>query len=148
MPISAPTAAGPIQYSCTAKSTGLVPCAPELGVTVHDTILVYATGGLAYADVSHRLSDPTPPLGAPPFSQTNSSINTGWTIGGGLEFLRSERLLLRGEVLYVDPGNEMRTYILAGCALCTGTAKWEDSFWVARLGLSIKLGREEPAPLK
>ena len=120
----------------------------RLGVTVHDTILVYATGGLAYADVSHRLSDPTPPLGAPPFSQTNSSIKTGWTIGGGLEFLRSERLLLRGEVLYVDPGNETRTYILAGCALCTGTAKWEDSFWVARLGLSIKLGREEPAPLK
>ena len=121
----------------------------RLGVTVHNSVLVYATGGLAYADVSHRLSDPSPPLAAPPFSQTNSSVKTGWTAGGGVELLHSDRWILRGEVLYVDLGDESRTYTLtAGCALCTGTADWKDSFWVGRIGLSLKLGREERVPLK
>ncbi len=122
----------------------------RLGAVVHPGALVYVTGGLAYADLSHRLSDPTPPLGAPPFSQTDSNVTVGWTVGGGIELLHSDRWLLRGEVLYVDLGEESRTYTLvAGCASCTGTAHWDDSFWVARLGLSLKLQREERlVPLK
>lgn len=121
----------------------------RLGLVVHPGALLYVTGGLAYADVSHRLADPAPPLAAPPFSQTDSSVKVGWTVGGGIELLHAERWTLRGEVLYVDVGDESRTYTLtAGCVACTGTADWKDSFWVARVGLSLKLGHEEPRPLK
>ncbi len=121
----------------------------KLGVTVHDHALIYVTGGLAYADVSHHLFVPTPPLG-PAFSQTNSEFAAGWTVGGGIEFLRSERWLLRAEALYVDLGSETHTYTITGCGgTCTDTAKWDDSFWVARLGLTLKLGeRERYVPLK
>jgi len=122
----------------------------RLGVLVHQDTLLYATAGVAYAGVSQRLFDPAPPLGGP-FSQTDSETKTGWTVGGGLEFLRSDRWSLRTEVLYVDLGDNSRTYTLStGCGgVCTGTAEWKDSFWVGRLGLTLKFGaRPEPVPLK
>ena len=120
----------------------------RLGVAVHNNLLVYATGGLAYADVSHRLYAPTPPIG-PPFSQTDRNTNTGWTVGGGAELLHMDRWILRGEALYVDLRDESHSYTLTGCGgPCTSTAEWKDKFWVARLGLTLKLGRDEPVPLK
>jgi outer membrane immunogenic protein len=139
---------GPIYLTSSLDWFGTVRA--RLGVTVHDNWLVYATGGLAYADVSHRLVDPAPPLGPAPFVQTNSGSATGWTVGGGIEFLRTERWLLRAEALYVDLGSETHTYTITACGGgCTDTARWEDSFWVARLGLSLKLGeRERYVPLK
>ena len=65
--------------------------------------------------------------------------------------LPDEALLLRGELLYVDLGSSSHGYTLGtGCgAVCTGTADWDDSFWVGRLGLSVKLGgQEQYVPLK
>jgi outer membrane immunogenic protein len=121
----------------------------RLGVTVRNNLLVYATAGLAYADVSHRLDNPTPPCCSPPFSQTDRSINTGWTVGGGAEILHMDRWILRGEALYVDLRDESHTYTLTSCGgPCTATTEWKDKFWVARLGLTLKLQRDEPVPLK
>ena len=122
----------------------------RLGVTVLNHVLVYGTGGLAYADVSHRFYAPTPPIGPSPFSQKDSSNNTGWTLGGGAEILHMDRWILRSEALYVDLRDESHTYTLTGCGgPCTSTAEWKDKFWVARLGLTYKFGVREPiVPLK
>jgi outer membrane immunogenic protein len=117
----------------------------RVGLVVRPDTMLYVTGGLAYADVSQHLTTPPPPVA---FSQTDSTFKTGWTIGGGVEFLRSERWSLRAEALYVDLGGNSRTYT-AACGGCTATADWDDSFWVGRLGLTLKLGHEEKhVPLK
>jgi outer membrane immunogenic protein len=116
----------------------------RVGVTVHNGALVYATGGLAYADTSHTLDTP-----ALPFHQTDHDFKTGWTVGGGIELVHDVRWLLRAEALYVDLGSNTHTYTFTGCGgPCTARATWDDSFWVARLGLSYKFGVREPVPLK
>ena len=60
-----------------------------------------------------------------------------------------DRWILRGEALYVDLRDESHTYTLTSCGgPCTATTEWKDKFWVARLGLTLKLQRDEPVPLK
>lgn len=121
----------------------------KAGVTVDPTTMIYVTGGLAFADVSHKVYAPDI-LGAP-FSQDDSGTRTGWTIGAGIEFLRHNNWLLRGEALYVDLGSEDHSYTVTACGIvCTTDTKWDDSFWVGRLGLSYKFGPEPVAyqPLK
>jgi outer membrane immunogenic protein len=117
----------------------------RVGVVVHNHALLYATGGLAYANTTHTFSVPSFP-----FSQTDDDFKTGWTIGGGIELIREDRWLLRAEVLYVDLGDKTHSYTATtGCETsCSGTATWDDSFWVARVGLSYKFGVREPVPLK
>jgi outer membrane immunogenic protein len=67
-----------------------------------DRVLVYATGGYAYANSQ---LDVTPfgaaALGIPgTFSVSNS--HNGWALGGGVEYAINNNLTLRGEYLYVD----------------------------------------------
>ncbi len=112
---------------------------------VHENVLFYLTGGLAFASVERELS--VPPLD---FNQSDRDREVGWTIGGGIEFMRDNRWSIRAEVLYVDLGDETIHYTRNGCPSCEATVRWEDDFLVARLGFSVKLHREEPRhePLK
>lgn len=118
----------------------------RFGFLIRDDALVYGTVGYAYANRSHLFSDATFP-----FSREDSDIDGGFVVGGGVELLRHDRWLLRAEGLYIDLGKESRTYTAVGCGLiCTAQVDWEDTFWVARLGLSVKLGHraEQLEPLK
>lgn len=116
----------------------------RLGVTLRNDLMFYATAGWAYAQRSHRFEDNT--FG--PFIDTSKTIANGFVYGGGVELLRADRHLLRFEALYVDLGKEPRTYTIP--AVATTSADWKDSFFVARLGWSIKLGEPERTytPLK
>ena len=130
------------------------------GFVVHDHLLLYATGGLAYANVDHILSDDCVGCGDPvfnvnfgTFSQSNDKTKIGWTVGGGGELLHDSNWVLRAEALFVDLGNETHSYVVPdplGGAPATALAKWQDEFWVARLGVAYKFS--EPgccaAPLK
>jgi outer membrane immunogenic protein len=128
------------------------------GFVVHDNLLLYATGGLAYARVDHTLSDDCVGCGSPPglnfgpFSQSNRHTKVGWTVGGGAELLHEANWLLRAEALYVDLGSENESYLitvpLGGSA--NADTKWDDQFWVARLGVAYKFDGPDccAAPLK
>ena len=90
------------------------------GYVVHDHLLLYATGGLAYANVDHKFSDdcvgcgdpvpPSFPADFGPFAQSNDKTKVGWTVGGGAELLHDTHWVLRAEALYVDLG-ERDTYL-------------------------------------
>jgi outer membrane immunogenic protein len=134
------------------------------GFVVHDNWLLYATGGLAYANVDHKLSDDcvlcgNSPANLGPFSQSNDKTKLGWTLGGGMELLHDSRWVLRAEALYVDLGSETHSYSPPGSqfvpgvgTFTAGTAvvKWDDDFWVARLGVAYKFDSPDccAAPLK
>jgi len=119
----------------------------RLGLAVHDTMLLYATAGVAWADRTHHLSAPNAPGGL--FEQSDSDWATGFVVGGGVEFLRHDRWTLRAEVLWADLGDKDHDYVITGTGcggtVCTSSAKWDDEALIARVGLSLKLGGE-PAP--
>lgn len=125
------------------------------GFVVNNRALLYATGGLAYGNVDHRIYDNCPgcassrDLGT--LRVSNTVTNTGWTAGGGVDYLHGSNWFLRAEALYVDLGSNTHHNTTPLLQNATGTTivKWDDTFWVARLGLAYKFGaREDVVPLK
>jgi outer membrane immunogenic protein len=78
----------------------------RLGFTPVDRLLVYATGGLAYADVSNRINVTYNPIAGGDFFGRTSDTRTGWTAGGGLEYAITNNITIKGEYLYYDLGNK------------------------------------------
>lgn len=121
----------------------------RIGLVHSGNILFYATGGLAYADIDNTLD--FPPLD---FRQSDSDWKFGWTAGGGVEFIRHGQWSLRAEALYIDLGDKTYSYSDTVCGIdCDARQprqRWEDDMWVARLGLTYRLGAREEvaAPLK
>lgn len=70
----------------------------RVGAPVADNVLLYATGGLAVADI--RMERGPDAFGRAPGNQTNTHV--GWTLGAGMEFAITQNILLRGEYLYMD----------------------------------------------
>lgn len=118
----------------------------RLGLVHNDTWLLFVTGGLAYAKHDYTFN-----VGDFGFAQSDSDTKFGWTIGGGVEFLRHANWSFKAEALYVDLGKEEQSYTLGGaCVVCDARIGYDDEFWVARVGLSYHFGRREEtyAPLK
>jgi outer membrane immunogenic protein len=69
-----------------------------------DRALVYATGGLAYAKMVNTFQGGTNPFS--PYSWSGTGWRTGYTVGGGLEYLLTERLSIKGEALYYNLGQK------------------------------------------
>ena len=67
-----------------------------------DDLLVYGTGGFAYAGRSQSTSIFAPYGGS--FSENKDKFDTGYTVGGGIEYLIDPHVSLGLEYLYTDLG--------------------------------------------
>jgi outer membrane immunogenic protein len=92
--------------------------------------LFYATGGLAYADISHTYTQVVTPI-----SETTAGIRLGWTAGAGVEYALTERLLTRVEYRYTDYGSYKYDSVLAFPGL---TGQQEPVMSTLRVGLAYK----------
>jgi len=106
------------------------------GVLVNPTLLVYATGGLAYGRVS-LAGSVSSPFGA--WGYSGSAVNTGWTVGGGLRGLipSTTQWYWRVEYLYLDLGSNSGTGsdpIFA--SVFSWNAKFTDN--IVRLGIDYQ----------
>jgi outer membrane immunogenic protein len=94
----------------------------RLGPTVTPTLLVYATGGLAYGGVS--VTDAVNGTNVAGFTGANgatftpvngvlssSTTRIGWTIGAGIEGMLSKNWTAKIEYLYIDLGSISGTFI-------------------------------------
>jgi outer membrane immunogenic protein len=81
----------------------------RLGWLYTPDILVYATGGLAYGKVnaSGSFAPVNFPPAASPWGFNQSAINTGWTVGGGVEGVVQNlpHVTWKVEYLYLDLGS-------------------------------------------
>jgi outer membrane immunogenic protein len=79
----------------------------RLGYLVTPAWLVYATGGIAWqgVEVSATCNGALTSWCVAARSETSSSTQTGWTIGGGLEGMFSGKWLARAEYRYADYGS-------------------------------------------
>ncbi|WP_171070125.1 outer membrane protein [Methylobacterium terricola] len=70
-------------------------------------LLAYATGGWAFTEIGARGSVTAPGLIAP--TSFNASIPVdGYTVGGGLEYMITQNLSVKGEYLYSDFSRDVR----------------------------------------
>ena len=83
----------------------------RLGYTVTPELLLYATGGVAFTDFkfssgySDNAIDPSQSLPGGTGSGSVSNVITGWTIGGGGEWMLDSRWSIKAEYLYLDFGS-------------------------------------------
>jgi outer membrane immunogenic protein len=101
------------------------------GVTFGPALL-YATGGVAFANLRHDLS-----VGGGPVERFNDT-KTGWTAGAGVEYALSRNWSTRLEYRYTDFG----TITNVSAAAAPGfTYQHEPRFHTVRLGVSYRFGQ-------
>lgn len=87
---------------------------------VNDRALFYVTGGVAWADVNLN-GDVDDDDGVFDFEASDGSTETGWVVGGGIEYAVTNNFILGGEYLYYqfdsasvssfDDGDGVYTYV-------------------------------------
>ena len=105
---------------------------------VSGTLLVYATGGIAFSDAEYTVVD----TDTDQSSGTASFDTVGYVIGGGLEKMFTKSgVRLRVEGLYYGFDDRIDTSNLAPTDSDDGDfAKFED-VWSVRVGISVPLGK-------
>jgi outer membrane immunogenic protein len=96
-----------------------------------DKALLYATGGLAVADVSHTIYDEVEPA----FSRKFSDVKTGWTLGAGVQFALTGDWSARAEYRYTDLGR-----VSNNVSEWSATARNELTSHAVRIGVSYRFG--------
>lgn len=99
-------------------------------------MLLYVTGGLAYADLDRTASASTTNEDAPTASSSKSDWKAGWTVGGGLEWLLGRKTTLKSEYLYYDLEDSS---ITIGGGDDTVRYKLENTGHIVRMGLNVAL---------
>lgn len=91
-------------FDVTSKIDWFGTVRARMGYTPVERLMVYATGGLAFGKVKSSVTR----TGRNDFlgydGASLSKVNTGWTAGGGAEYLINEKWNLKLEYLYVDLG--------------------------------------------
>lgn len=106
------------------------------GVVV-DNLMLYVTGGVAYANIKHNwtVTDPAPASEA--FSSKTG--RWGWVGGVGAEWAWTSNISLKSEVLYMRfAENTTSGFSLAGNQ--TVNFDQRDAIWVSRVGINVKFG--------
>jgi outer membrane immunogenic protein len=112
---------------------------PRVGYAVIPTLLVYATGGLAYGDVSYSANTDFRPVGTTAYPASFSKTKAGWTVGGGIEYAVCTHWTVRAEYLYMDLGSESVHVSPSTVPLPYQVGyKWETTANVFNLGVNYK----------
>ena len=110
------------------------------GIVV-DQLLLYVTGGLAWADTRQSVHESS-------FAERFSANDTrwGWTAGFGTEYALAPGVSLTSDVLYLSFNDQDHTF--NSPSFGRFQIKTDEEIWVARMGLNIRFGdrREFVAP--
>jgi outer membrane immunogenic protein len=119
-------------------------------------VLVYATGGLAFADVTNRVSFHRATDSAFQYLGRSSDWAAGYAVGGGVEFMLPAALerfsfigrligassvTVRAEYLYFDLGEKsVVVNALPGIALNSFGSQFETRGHIGRVGFNYRFG--------
>jgi outer membrane immunogenic protein len=114
--------------SCQTQSEWLATVRARVGYAF-DRILVYGTAGAAFGNIQTGLNPP---------STFDSSVEAGWTAGGGIEFAFARNWTAKVEYLFVDLTNAACTTV-ANCGGAAGSiVSFDES--IVRAGINFKFG--------
>lgn len=114
---------------------------------IHERALFYVKGGLGFARIETEAADLDVNKASGQFEifpgslTRDSGVETGWALGGGIEYALSEDLSVKAEYLYMDFGSS-RSVSPQG-----DIYEHEHALHTAKLGLNVSLS-EQPVPLK
>lgn len=107
-----------------------------------DRTMIYATGGLAYAEVENS-SVLFGPANQIQFAGGSRRMETGYTVGGGIEHALAPNWSVKAEYLYYDLGSTTANvaFVPGGGGGGTGyNTRFENDGHIVRAGLNYKLG--------
>jgi len=119
--------------------------------------LIYGTAGLAYgkveSDITYASLYPSKVGGKPAgFQATGNShqenLETGYVVGGGIEYAISPKWTVKAEYQYIDLGSHTATTIDEYSQTVFLHAKVEDTYNTVRAGLNYHIGEVGYEPLK
>jgi outer membrane immunogenic protein len=101
-----------------------------------DRVLLYAKGGVAFADEEHDFGFFVDLL---PVASTGEKTRTGWTVGGGVEVAFAGNWSFKAEYNFMDFGdkdvgftNQFGDFV--------GSARIDQQIHVAKVGLNYRFG--------
>jgi len=106
---------------------------PRLGYTVTPNVLIYATGGLAFGDVSYSANGYDPVIAYP---ASVSTTKVGWVLGGGVEYAVSRCWTIKAEYLYMDLGSESALSTMNGPFYIS--YDWQTTANIFQIGVNYK----------
>jgi outer membrane immunogenic protein len=113
----------------------------RLGYLSSPSILWYATGGFAYGQTKLQTAFACATC-APPANTSilTSNVNTGWTVGAGVEWMFAPAWSLKAEYLYVDLGSISNTigYIYGPTSISSLTSTFNERDNIVRAGINYK----------
>jgi outer membrane immunogenic protein len=114
-----------------------------------DRVLLYATGGVAFAGITDNYTDVTGVVtGSPGATSSFSKTRVGWTVGGGLEYAVTNNWSVRAEYRYSDFGRytdfPLAAFVPAGGTLFVRHHLTENQ---VQAGFSYKFDWLAPAPV-
>jgi outer membrane immunogenic protein len=114
-----------------------------------DRVLVYGTGGFAYASVKDRAAFQTP-AGEPTFFGSRARIDTGYAAGGGIEYalptdsflnvFHSNAVTVKAEALYYNLGSSTVLLPAIGRGQGAYVTRFQNEGVLGRVGLNYKFG--------
>lgn len=138
----------PNQQTLTARSElGWFGTARVRTGLVVDNLLLYVSGGFAWANFDRDLSYDNGAVGVLNARQQFSSDSTRWggAAGAGTEWAFNDHWSLNSEFLYLTFDNEDETYACSAANTCGGAPvgggfgyEFSDSVWVARTGVNYR----------
>lgn len=111
---------------------------PRVGYTLTPSTLVYATGGLAYGEVSYSASTDYRPILGSAYPASSNSTKVGWAVGGGIEYAVSNCWSVNAQYLHIALGDQTA---LAGGLPPTGyqvAYQWETTADIFSAGVNYK----------
>jgi len=129
-----PPPANPVTTTLSHEMNWFGTARVRAGWLASQQMLVYVTGGLAYADLDSRASVTN---GITTVSGKTDDWKTGWTVGGGLEWLLGNKTTLKAEYLYYDIDDTSVTVTTPGPGSFTYTN--ENTGHIVRAGLNVAL---------
>jgi outer membrane immunogenic protein len=112
------------------------------GVIV-DNLLLYVTGGIAYANFERSATVVSPLFGVNETFTSDDKTRWGWTLGFGTEWQFAPNWSFKSEVLYALFEKDEKTFTcLAFCGPAGLPVRLEhqDSVWVSRIGINYRFG--------
>jgi outer membrane immunogenic protein len=127
--VAALSGAGPGRDTYNTKIDTVATVRGRLGLAF-DRLLLYGTGGWAFAKVKDQLVDTVFPFTATP----SSSVN-GWTAGGGIEYAFADHWTAKAEYLHVGFPDRTAFSSLPGLGYAF---TFKDSLDIGRVGINYK----------